>query len=175
MNDSAETAGRATDDGLQELSETLGERLRRRGWLLATAESCTGGWVAKAVTDVAGSSEWFDRGFVTYSNEAKRELVGVSAATLSAHGAVSEATVCEMARGALSHSRAELSVAVSGIAGPGGGSGEKPVGTVWLAWGRRGGEVHSEMRRFAGDRESVRRSAVACALEGLIELASGDG
>lgn len=174
MNDSAETASDATDDELRSLSETLGASLKGRGWLLTTAESCTGGWVAKVVTDTAGSSEWFDRGFVTYSNEAKQDLVGVSPQTLSRYGAVSEVTVSEMAQGALARSRAEVSVAISGIAGPAGGTPEKPVGTVWIAWGRREGEVRTERQCFEGDRKSIRRSAMVRALEGLIEIASRD-
>ncbi|MGD8644044.1 MAG: nicotinamide-nucleotide amidase [Chromatiales bacterium] len=166
-----------TDAELEDLSRTLGELLTRRGWTLASAESCTGGWLAKVVTDIAGSSQWFERGLVTYSNEAKQDLVGVSAATLNEHGAVSEATVQEMARGALSHSRADISVAISGVAGPGGGSADKPVGTVWFAWGRRDGRLLrllSERRQLPGGRSEVRRRAVAHALAGLIELAGGD-
>ncbi|MGD8498985.1 MAG: nicotinamide-nucleotide amidase [Chromatiales bacterium] len=166
-----------SDAELEDLSRTLGELLSGRGWTLASAESCTGGWLAKVVTDIAGSSQWFERGFVTYSNESKRDLVGVGAATLDEHGAVSEATVREMARGALSHSRADISVAISGVAGPGGGSPDKPVGTVWFAWARRDGRLLrllSERRQLPGDRAEVRRLAVAHALEGLLELARGD-
>lgn len=123
------------DAELAALSRRLGEALRACGWKLATAESCTGGWIAEAVTATAGSSDWFDRGFVTYSNDAKSEMLEVSPVTLVEHGAVSEATVREMVAGALAHSRADVAVAVSGIAGPTGGSAAKPVGTVCLGWG----------------------------------------
>jgi len=154
---------------LEALAERVGRRLAAEGAVMTTAESCTGGWVAKLVTDVPGSSRWFDRGFVTYSNRAKQEMLGVSEATLAAHGAVSEATVREMAAGALAHGTADLSVAVSGIAGPGGGSEEKPVGLVWLAWARRGGGVTTERCLFGGDRDAVRAAAARRALEGLAE------
>ena len=158
------------DKALATLARRLGERLLARGWMTATAESCTGGWVAKTLTDIAGSSAWFDRGFVTYTNEAKQDLLGVRADTLAAHGAVSEATVGEMVAGALARSRAAVAVAVSGIAGPAGGSADKPVGTVWLAWGGRDGATRTERCRFDGDREAVRRQAVARAIHGLDEL-----
>lgn len=138
--------------------------------MLATAESCTGGWVAKLITDIPGSSHWFERGFVTYTNESKQEMLGVAAETLASHGAVSEATVREMAQGALSHSRAQLSLAVSGIAGPGGGTPERPVGSVCFAWASQESGVHSEQRHFDGDRELIRRQAVATALQGVLEL-----
>jgi nicotinamide-nucleotide amidase len=141
--------------------------------MLATAESCTGGWVAQAVTAIAGSSAWFERGFVTYSNDAKHELLGVSTGTLQKFGAVSEETAREMARGALARSRAGVAVAVTGIAGPGGGSAAKPVGTVCFAWAGRRGLVRSEIRRFRGGRESVRRQSVIRALEGILELLQG--
>lgn len=154
---------------MEKLARTVGERLKAAGARLATAESCTGGWVAQAVTSVAGSSDWFDRGFVAYSNDAKRELLGVRADTLERHGAVSEETACEMARGALERSRAGVAVAVTGIAGPGGGSAAKPVGTVCFAWARRGGAPRSETRRFDGDREGVRRQSVVHALEGVLQ------
>ena len=152
------------------LASQLGEQLMKRQVMVATAESCTGGWIAKKITDVPGSSAWFDRGFVTYSNAAKRQMVGVSAQTLQAHGAVSEATVREMARGALTNSRASLSVAVSGIAGPGGGTPEKPVGTVWLAWAVKGGRLLAERHMYGGDRDAVRRQTVVRALQGLLAL-----
>lgn len=155
------------DETLEMLARRLGERLLAAGRMAATAESCTGGWIAKALTDVAGSSAWFDRGFVTYTNAAKQDLLGVRADTLAAHGAVSEATVREMVAGALARSRADVAVAVSGIAGPSGGTPDKPVGTVWLAWGAKGGVTWAERCRFDGDREAVRRQAVARALEGL--------
>lgn len=150
----------------------LGRALQRRGWKVATAESCTGGMVGAAITDVAGSSDWFDRGFVTYSNAAKVEMLGVAVATLAAHGAVSEVTAREMAAGALARSAADLAVAVTGVAGPAGGSPAKPVGTVCFAWAVRGGAVVSATRCFAGDRAAVREAAVAAALEGLVARAS---
>ena len=141
--------------------------------MLATAESCTGGWAAQAMTAIAGSSVWFERGFVTYSNDAKQEMLGVSAATLKNHGAVSEETAREMALGALARSKASVSLAVTGVAGPTGGSDAKPVGTVCFAWARKGGTVRSETRRFAGDREAVRRQSVVRALEGVLEVLAG--
>jgi len=150
-----------------------GRRLKRAGATLATAESCTGGWVAQAVTSVAGSSAWFERGFVTYSNAAKHELLGVSTKTLKKFGAVSEETAREMARGALARSRARVALAVTGIAGPGGGSAAKPVGTVCFAWAARRSGVRSETRRFRGGREAVRRQSVVRALEGMLELLQG--
>lgn len=146
----------------------LGEVLAARGLILVTAESCTGGGIAMAVTEVAGSSAWFDRAFVTYSNQAKTEMLGVPAALIAEHGAVSEAVVKAMAQGAIQASRADLAVAVSGIAGPGGGSADKPVGTVWFAWMRRGGQARSACLRFAGERSAVRTQAITVALEGLI-------
>lgn len=154
---------------LHALATLTGAGLRARGWLLATAESCTGGWVAAAVTAIPGSSDWFERGFVTYSNDAKRELLGVRAETLTQHGAVSEVTAREMAGGALLHSRAHIAVAITGIAGPGGGSIAKPVGTVCFAWAIPGGAVDATTQRFAGDREAIRRQAVIVALQGVLE------
>lgn len=148
----------------------LAGRLQHRGWWLACAESCTGGGIAAALTDVAGSSAWFDRGFVTYSNQAKQEMLGVSADTLARCGAVSRETVIEMARGALDHSRAQLSVAVSGVAGPGGGTPDRPVGTVWIAWATADGVV-AVCEHFAGDRAAVRAATVDAALRGLLERA----
>ena len=155
------------DKELSHMAASVGDRLLDRNFTLATAESCTGGWIAKVVTDVIGSSAWFDRGFVTYSNEAKQEMLGVSADTLKTWGAVSEAVVCEMALGAISNSGADVSVAVSGIAGPGGGSPEKPVDTVWLAWADREGNVRSAHTIFSGNRDEVRRQAVMAALDGI--------
>ncbi|MFQ5470435.1 MAG: CinA family protein [Gammaproteobacteria bacterium] len=146
----------------------LGERLKKRQLMLATAESCTGGLLAQVVTSIPGSSSWFERGFVTYSNTSKVEMLGVSLETISRYGAVSEQTVCEMAKGALIHSHAQMSVAISGIAGPGGEVRDKPVGTVWLAWSGVAGNTHSVSRLFDGDREKVRFQAVCAALEGLI-------
>lgn len=154
---------------MQKLSRTVGERLKAAGAMLVTAESCTGGWVAQALTSVAGSSEWFERGFVTYSDNAKRELLGVRAETLSQHGAVSEETAREMARGALERSRGTLALSVTGVAGPGGGSAEKPVGMVCFAWAGKAGELRSETCNFRGDRESVRRQSVVRALQGVLE------
>ena len=137
--------------------------------MLATAESCTGGWVAKVITQVSGSSQWFDRGFVTYSNIAKQEMLAVSAETLQQHGAVSEATVREMAVGALRHSHAQVALAISGIAGPGGGTADKPVGMVCFAWATADGPVRAATHRFQGNRDSIRRQAVLTALEGLLQ------
>ena len=148
----------------------LAEQLQRRGWWLACAESCTGGGIAAALTDVAGSSAWFDRGFVTYSNKAKQEMLGVSADTLARFGAVSRETAVEMATGTLVHSAAQLGVAVTGIAGPGGGSAAKPVGTVWIAWATERG-VSAVREHFAGDRAEVRAATVDAALLGLLERA----
>jgi len=155
-----------------DLATRLGSLLERRGWRVATAESCTGGLVAGAITDIAGSSAWFERGFVTYSNDAKTEMLGVLGETLAAHGAVSEATAREMVAGAFERSSAEVVVAVTGIAGPSGGTPAKPVGLVCFAWGRRGSAVHSSTRQFPGNRETVREAAVTTALDRLIELAA---
>jgi nicotinamide-nucleotide amidase len=146
----------------------LAALLLERHWMLAAAESCTGGMIAAACTDLAGSSEWFERGFVTYSNEAKSELLGVDAALIAAHGAVSEVVARAMAFGAVRHSHAQASVAVTGIAGPTGGSPDKPVGTVWFAF-LVDGKLTSETRRFDGDRAAVRRRTVDHALQRLIE------
>jgi len=158
---------------MEKLAQTLGERLRSAGATLVTAESCTGGWVAEVVTSVAGSSEWFERGFVVYSNDAKRELLGVRPETLSQHGAVSEEAAREMARGALERSRGTLALAVTGIAGPGGGSAGKPVGMVCFAWAGKAGFVRSETCHFRGDRRSVRRQSVLRALEGVLQALDG--
>jgi nicotinamide-nucleotide amidase len=158
-----------TDHELDVLARRVGEALAARGLWLATAESCTGGWIAEAVTAIAGSSGWFDRGFVTYSNAAKTDMLGVRGDTLDTHGAVSEATVSEMAAGALARSRADLAVAVSGVAGPGGGSAAKPVGTVCLAWARRGAPTATTTVHLAGDRAAVRRQTVLLALQGVLE------
>lgn len=157
------------DRDLAELSARVGAALAERKWMLTCAESCTGGWIAQVVTATAGSSRWFDCGFVTYSNEAKQALLGVSAETLARHGAVSEAVVGEMAAGALARSRAGVALAVSGVAGPTGGSADKPVGTVCFAWLLRGGRPALQRRHFGGDREAVRRQAVCYALEGLLQ------
>ena len=154
------------------LAERLGEALLARGFMLATAESCTGGWASMALTAVAGSSAWFERGFVTYSNAAKQDMLGVKSATLVAHGAVSEAVAREMAQGAVARSSAQASLAISGIAGPGVGSAAKPVGLVCLAWALAGGETRSRCLQCPGGREDVRRQAVVLALQGLLELLS---
>ena len=159
-----------SDADLTRRARALGRIAKRRGATVATAESCTGGGVAEAITRIPGSSAWFDRGFVTYSNESKRQALGVRTATLARHGAVSEAVAREMARGALRKSDAEISVAITGVAGPGGGSRDKPVGTVWFAWAVAGGEVATHVARFKGGREAVRRQSVAAALDGLIDL-----
>lgn len=147
----------------------LAQTLTARGWLMATAESCTGGLIAGACTDVSGSSAWFERGFVTYSNEAKTELIGVDTALIEVHGAVSEAVARAMAEGAIRHSRAQVSVAVTGVAGPTGGSVDKPVGTVWFGWSVNG-HVTTEMQRFDGDRAAVRDATVTHALQKLLSL-----
>ena len=152
-------------------AERLAVALKARGERLATAESCTGGLVAAACTALAGSSDWFERGFVSYSNEAKAELLGVPPALIAAHGAVSEAVALSMAEGALAHSRATLALAVTGIAGPGGAVPGKPVGTVWLAWGRAGA-LRSERLQLAGDRDAVRAATVAAALQRLADAAA---
>lgn len=159
---------------MHDLAEKLGKRLQGAAAVLATAESCTGGWAAQAVTAIAGSSSWFDRGFVTYSNEAKQELLGVRAQTLARHGAVSEETAREMAQGALQRSKATVALAITGVAGPGGGSADKPVGTVCFAWATRAG-ARSETRRFSGDREAVRRQSVVHALEGVLRALDSPG
>ena len=149
----------------------LAEALRARGWKIATAESCTGGLIAAACTAVAGSSDWFERGFVTYSNEAKAELLGVPAVLIATSGAVSAEVARAMAEGALAHSHAQLAVAVTGIAGPGGGSATKPVGTVWVALAQAGGAASAELLRLAGDRATVREQTVRDALARLLARA----
>ncbi|MDD1649942.1 MAG: CinA family protein [Methylococcaceae bacterium] len=158
------------DDGLYVLADALGGIFRQRGWRLVTAESCTGGWIAECVTDIAGSSGWFERGYVTYSNAAKTEMLGVEPGLIETHGAVSPAVVRAMAAGALKHSQAQVAVAVSGIAGPSGGTPKKPVGTVWFAWQQRGEEAAARCKLLAGERRAVRRQAVEVALRGLLEL-----
>jgi nicotinamide-nucleotide amidase len=148
------------------LAQSLGELLQGTHAMVATAESCTGGWVSEAITEVPGCSEWFDRGFVTYSNQAKKDMLGVKASSLERNGAVSEKVVCEMAKGALKHSKGTYALAISGVAGPTGGTDEKPVGTVWFAWASRQGVECSQMF-FDGDRQDIRASAVLFALQGL--------
>lgn len=160
-----------SDAQLRQQAQALGERLRAARDVLVTAESCTGGWIAKCLTDIPGSSEWFDCGMVAYSYEAKQALLGVRPQTLEEHGAVSRETAIEMVSGALVHSGATVAVAVTGIAGPGGGSPGKPVGTVWIAWQRRGRPALARCHHFRGDRGSVRRQTVLAALQGLARLA----
>ncbi|MDQ3260973.1 MAG: nicotinamide-nucleotide amidohydrolase family protein [Pseudomonadota bacterium] len=160
------------DSELEQLAAKVGRALQNAGLSLVTAESCTGGWVGEAVTAIAGSSDWFDRGFVTYSNAAKREVLGIAAATLDQFGAVSEETAREMALGALKHSHAQISVAVTGIAGPGGGSVDKPVGTVCFAWANNDTALRSERHVLPGDRTEVRRQSVVIALRGIIAISS---
>ncbi len=157
-----------SDESIRVLARELGERLRARGLRAATAESCTGGWVAKALTDNAGSSDWFDCGVVSYSNAAKARLLGVDPLLITTHGAVSRETVEAMAAGVLEISEAEIAVAVSGIAGPGGETPGKPVGTVWFAWAGPGSYRRSECVHLEGEREAVRRAAVVYGLRGLM-------
>ena len=156
-----------TDQQLTDTAIQVGEELRRLKLSLVTAESCTGGWVGKIVTSVPGSSHWYDRGYITYSNTSKRELLGVSTDVLSRFGAVSEQGARGMAEGAVAENSGRVSLAITGIAGPGGGNEEKPVGLVWFAWAGAGRQTQSESRQFAGDREAVRRQAVAYALNGM--------
>jgi len=157
---------------ITEKVEKLAERLLQRNWTFAVAESCTGGWLAKCCTDLSGSSAWFECGFVTYTNRSKREMLGVDMAIIDGHGAVSEQTVSAMVSGVLEQSPANIVVAISGIAGPGGGTPTKPVGTVCFGWMVRGGEQRVETVHFGGDREAVRRQAVEYALDGVLGLLS---
>ncbi|MDQ3289193.1 MAG: CinA family protein [Pseudomonadota bacterium] len=157
-----------TDSDLQRLAQRVGQYALDHHDRLVTAESCTGGWIAKTLTDVAGSSAWFECGLAAYSYEAKQALLGVQPHTLEQHGAVSRETVIEMVSGALVHSGATYAVAVTGIAGPGGGTEEKPVGTVWIAWKQRGGYPRADVFHFEGDREAVRRQTVGTALAGFL-------
>ncbi len=152
------------------LAAQVGGALKAHGLMLATAESCTGGGVAQAVTSVAGSSAWFERGFITYSNLSKQQMLGVAEATLQQHGAVSEAAVREMVAGALQHSGAQVALAVSGIAGPDGGTPGKPVGTVWFAWGFKQGATFALVHHLPGDRDEVRAQSVRIALQGVLDL-----
>ncbi|GGA45757.1 CinA family protein [Dyella nitratireducens] len=158
------------DDELLALATRIAATMQQHKLMLASAESCTGGWIAKTLTDLSGSSAWFEAGVVSYSNEAKMLLLGVKQETLERTGAVSEATVLEMVSGALERLRAGVAVAVTGIAGPTGGTPEKPVGTVWIGWRRLGGEAHAKLFHFPGDREAVRRQTVAAALEGVLAM-----
>lgn len=154
------------------LAQSLGDLLQGAHTMVASAESCTGGWVSEAITEVPGCSEWFDRGFVTYSNQAKKDMLGVKASSLERYGAVSEKVVCEMAKGALKHSKAHFALAISGVAGPTGGTDDKPVGTVWFAWASRQGVECAHMF-FEGDRQDIRASAVLFALQGFITRIRG--
>lgn len=154
------------------LVTALSAALRQRGWLMATAESCTGGLIACACTDLAGSSDWFERGFVSYSNQAKTEMLGVDAALIATHGAVSEAVALAMALGAVAHSRAQCSLSVTGVAGPGGGSPSKPVGTVWFGWNVNG-QADAECLQLPGDRAAVRQATLQHALAGLLQRLQG--
>ena len=159
-----------THGNLIHLAEQVGAALSRKEWMLATAESCTGGWIAQSLTEIAGSSGWFDRGFVTYSNAAKTDMLGVDAGLIATQGAVSEGVVLAMAAGALRFSQAKVAVAVSGIAGPTGGTPEKPLGTVWFAWQVQGGKAVAHCEVLSGDRHEVRRQAVIIALRGVLDL-----
>ncbi|CAG9933491.1 CinA family protein [Candidatus Nitrotoga arctica] len=155
---------------IENMAIQIGSALKSHGLMLATAESCTGGAVASAITDIAGSSEWFERGFITYSNEAKREMLGVTQDTLMRYGAVSEAVVREMVAGALYHSHAQVALVVSGIAGPAGGTPDKPVGTVWFAWGIKGGQCVVRLHHLSGNRAEIRTQSVGMAFQGVLEL-----
>jgi nicotinamide-nucleotide amidase len=157
---------------IENMAIQIGSALKSHGLVLATAESCTGGAVASAITDIAGSSEWFERGFITYSNEAKREMLGVAQDTLMRYGPVSEAVVREMVAGALCYSHAQVALAVSGIAGPAGGTPDKPVGTVWFAWGIKEGQCVVCLHHLSGNRAEIRMQSVGIAFQGVLELLS---
>jgi len=157
------------DNDLVQLSARLGAALKQQERFVTCAESCTGGWVAKSITDIAGSSDWFERGFVTYSNQAKTDMLGVKASTLEQHGAVSDLVVLEMAAGALKGAAADYAVAISGIAGPDGGTVQKPVGTVWFGFASRHRAPFAQQMHFAGERDEVRRQAVHFALKTLLD------
>lgn len=161
---------RVSDEELHQLAGELGDRLRARGWMLATAESCTGGWVGHLLTALPGSSQWYERGFIPYANDAKIEMLGVPGELLAMHGAVSEEVTSAMAAGALAHSHAQAALAISGIAGPGGGTPQKPVGLVCYGWALKDGTLMSSTCRLSGDRDEIRSRAVAAALRGLIDL-----
>jgi nicotinamide-nucleotide amidase len=169
----AEPPVESTDAALTALAREAGRALQAAHWRVTTAESCTGGWVAKCLTDIAGSSNWFERGYVTYSDDAKEQLLGVRLSTLQTHGAVSPHTASEMASGALMMSGADVAVSVTGIAGPDGGSAEKPVGLVWFGIARRLGYTRMEQHQFGGDRAAIRGAAVARALTLIIDAARG--
>jgi len=161
---------RVSDEELHQLARELADKLLARGWMLASAESCTGGWVGQLLTSLPGSSQWYERGFITYANAAKIEMLGVPEATLATHGAVSEETARTMATGALARSHAHAALAISGIAGPDGGTPQKPVGLVCYGWALADGTAMSSTCRLSGDREEIRSRAVAAALRGLIDL-----
>lgn len=163
---------RVSESKLLSLTNQIANILVTKRWHLASAESCTGGWLAKSCTDISGSSSWFDRGFVTYSNQSKHDLINVSLSTLEKYGAVSKQTATEMAQGTLINSNADISVAITGIAGPDGGTTEKPVGTVWISWSTKNGTNKTELFQLSGDREQVRYQAVIKALQGIIKNAS---
>jgi nicotinamide-nucleotide amidase len=156
------------DNALFELAEQLGDRLKARAYKIATAESCTGGWIAQIITEVPGSSSWFDRGFVTYSNNAKMQMLGVNPQTLTQYGAVSTEVAKQMVAGALANSEADWAVAVTGVAGPDGGSTEKPVGTVFIAWLNKGGISRVQRLQLSGNRHEIRKQTVISAIEGLL-------
>lgn len=158
-----------SDVQLEALAARVATVMQRRALMLASAESCTGGWIAKTLTDLSGSSAWFEAGVVSYSNQAKISLLGVRSETLERTGAVSEETALEMVSGALNRLNVGIAVAVTGVAGPTGGTPQKPVGTVWIGWQRRGGAARAKLFHFPGDREAVRRQTVAAALEGVLE------
>jgi nicotinamide-nucleotide amidase len=166
-------AENVTEAELTALGAEVGQALAGAGVMLATAESCTGGWVGRAITSVSGSANWYERGFITYSEAAKREMLGVSAEVLQQHGAVSEPTARAMAQGALAHSHAQVALAVTGIAGPTGGSEDKPVGMVWFAWAANGRPTQAVCHMLDGDRETIRRQSVAIALRGLLNVLTG--
>ncbi len=159
-----------SEQELRDLAEQLGECMKAKGLTLATAESCTGGWLAKIITDIPGSSAWFTGSVVCYSNESKHSLLGVDENTLNEFGAVSGETVLELSDGLFAHTDADVAVSVSGIAGPDGGSEEKPVGLVWLSWGKRDKSVHAKPFNFGGDREDVRKQSIKQALNNLLDL-----
>lgn len=163
-----------SDADLAQVVDDVSQTLLALNWSMTCAESCTGGWLAKSCTDLSGSSAWFERGFVTYSNASKQECLSVSKHTLEQYGAVSQQTAEAMALGAIQHSHADISVAITGIAGPDGGTKDKPVGTVWFAWSQKNGLCESQCQHFQGDRENIRRQAVVFALKGIIKNARAD-
>jgi nicotinamide-nucleotide amidase len=164
----------SSDGKLTALAAEVGRTLERMGLMLATAESCTGGWVGGVITSVSGSSMWFERGFITYSETAKREMLGIASEILQQHGAVSAPCARAMAEGALKHSHAQVALAVTGIAGPTGGTVQKPVGMVWFAWAAQGKSTQATCHYLKGDREGIRRESVAIALQGVLQLLAGD-